>query len=77
MSQYDDDDISITAELNKLKKPDISCLSLNEYLTKYTSEDNASFQTLHEQDREKFLSKIAWMFKDSERYKQINQLAIE
>ena len=33
---YDDDDISVATS----KKPNITGMSLNEYLTKYTSEDN-------------------------------------
>lgn len=39
---YDDDDISLAGGASA-KKPNITGMSLNEYLTKYTSEDNQSF----------------------------------
>lgn len=45
---YDDDDISLPDGVASAKKPNIAGMSLNEYLTKYTSEDNQSFQTLHD-----------------------------
>lgn len=33
---------------------DVSNLTLNEYMTKFTSEDNSSFQEMHEKDRDNF-----------------------
>lgn len=41
-------------------------MGLNEFLRRFTSEDNASFQELHELDQEKFRQKIAWMFRESD-----------
>ena len=52
-------------------------MGLNEYMRKFTSEDNASFQELHDADRDRFLAKIAWMYSESEEYAKINNLAIE
>ena len=52
-------------------------MGLDEYLRRFTSEDNASFQEIHEKDREKFLQRIGWMFTESEKYQKLNQLAIE
>ena len=52
-------------------------MGLDEYMRKFTSEDNASFQELHDADREKFMAKIGWMYSESEEYARINQLAIE
>ena len=46
-------------------------------MRRFTSEDNASFQKLHDADRENFQAKIGWMFKESDVYANINQLAIE
>lgn len=50
-------------------------MGLNEFLRRFTSEDNASFQELHEMDQERFRQKIAWMFKESEQYKTLQALA--
>lgn len=50
-------------------------MGLNEFLRRFTSEDNASFQELHEMDQEKFRQKIAWMFRESEQYKALQALA--
>lgn len=41
-------------------------MGLNEFLRRFTSEDNASFEELHEMDQEKFRQKIAWMFRQSD-----------
>ena len=46
-------------------------MGLNEFLRRFTSEDNASFQELHEMDQEKFRQKIAWMFRESDQYKAL------
>ena len=51
-------------------------MSLDEYLRRYTSEDNQSFKELHDKDRERFLKKISWMFAEDNKYKQLNTLAI-
>ena len=56
---------------------DISKLSLNQFLSKYTSEDNKSFQDLHDRDRQEFLKKVSWMFSQNEKHAKLNQLAIE
>ena len=50
-------------------------MGLNEFLRRFTSEDNASFQELHEMDQEKFRQKIAWMFRESDQYKALQALA--
>ena len=50
-------------------------MGLNEYLRRFTSEDNASFQQLHEMSEQKFREKIAWMFRESEQYKALQALA--
>lgn len=47
-------------------------MSLDEYMTKFTSEDNSSFQELHEKDHEHFLSKLQWMFHSNEKYNKLN-----
>ena len=47
---------------------DVSRMSLDEYLRRYTSEDNQAFQELHDKDREAFLKKISWMFNENEKY---------
>ena len=52
-------------------------MSLDDFLTKYTSEDNQSFQELHDKDRDAFKKKIEWMFSDSDKYQKLNQLALE
>lgn len=57
---------------SSLKKVDVSKLSLDEYLSKYTSEDNQSFQVLHDKEREEFLKRISWMFNDNEKYARLN-----
>ncbi len=59
------------------KRIDVSKMSLDHFLTKYTSEDNQSFQHLHDQDREDFIKKIGWMFNENEKYTKLNQLAIK
>ena len=51
-------------------------MGLDEYLRKFTSDDNASFQQIHDKDREKFQLKIQWMYRESEKYRTLNQLAI-
>lgn len=51
-------------------------MSLNEYLSKYTSEDNQSFQELHDKDREDFMKRIYWMFAESSNYNRLNHLAL-
>mmetsp|Transcript_8416 Transcript_8416/g.14089 ORF Transcript_8416/g.14089 Transcript_8416/m.14089 type:complete len:202 (+) Transcript_8416:139-744(+) len=52
-------------------------MGLDEFLRRYTSEDNISFQELLEKDRQNFLKKISWMFDESAKYKKINQLAVD
>ena len=61
----------------KREAVDISKLSLNQFLSKYTSEDNKSFQELHDRDRQEFLKKVSWMFSQNEKHARLNQLAIE
>jgi hypothetical protein len=46
-------------------------------LSKFTSEDNSSFQKIHDKDREDFIKRIGWMFNENEKYSKLNQLAIE
>ena len=60
---------------NQMKKE--KKMGLDEYMRKFTSEDNASFQEIHDADRERFQAKIGWMYSESDQYVQINQLAIE
>ena len=50
-------------------------MGLNEYLRRYTSEDNASFMELHEMNEQKFREKIAWMFRESDQYRALQALA--
>lgn len=52
-------------------------MSLDQFLSKYTSEDNSSFQKIHDKDREDFIKRIGWMFNENEKYSKLNQLAIE
>lgn len=47
-------------------------MGLDEYMRKFTSEDNASFQELHDADRERFMAKIGWMYSESEEYARLN-----
>ena len=47
-------------------------MGLDAFLRRYTSEDNASFQEIHDKDRQKFLDKIEWMFSESEKYATLN-----
>ena len=61
----------------KKGKVDIRNMSLNEFVRRYTSEDNASFQEIHDRDRNRFLEKIGWMFSESERFNQLNAMAIK
>jgi len=56
-------------------RPKSGKMGLNEFLRRFTSEDNASFQELHELDQEKFREKIAWIFRESEQYKALQALA--
>lgn len=71
-------DVSSTKDgTSSQKKVDVSKLSLDEYLSKYTSEDNQSFQVLHDKEREEFLKRISWMFNDNEKHARLNQLALE
>lgn len=63
--------------MDETKRVDISKLSLNQFLSKYTSEDNKSFQELHDRDRQEFLLKVSWMFSQNEKHARLNQLAIE
>ena len=60
----------VNTEVKKPRK-----LSLNEFLRRFTSEDNASFEELHEMDLERFRQKIAWMFRESNQYKALQALA--
>eukprot|EP00347_Sterkiella_histriomuscorum_P000188 403376844 len=59
------------------KKLDVSKIGLDEYLRRYTSQDNQAFVELHQKDRQLFLNKLAWMFNDHDKYSQLNQLSIE
>ena len=52
-------------------------MGLDEYLRRYTSEDNKSFQEIHDKERENFLQKLNWMFTEHQKYDKINNLAIE
>ena len=51
-------------------------MGLDKFLSKFTSDDNASFQEIHEKDRERFQQRIQWMFDESEKYRTLNQLAL-
>lgn len=68
-SSYDDEEFDYPA-----KKPsvDVSRMSLDEYLRRYTSEDNQAFVDIHEKDRQEFLKKVAWMFNESEKQQKLN-----
>ncbi|CDW83585.1 protein dgcr14 [Stylonychia lemnae] len=72
-SQFDFDE----DQKRKAKDVDVSKMGLDEYLRRFTSEDNSSFQEIHQKDRQKFLNKIAWMFNDHDKYANLNQLSIE
>ena len=52
-------------------------MGLDEFLARFTSEDNASFQELHDLQNKKFLAQLAWMNRESDQYKKLNQLALE
>lgn len=66
---------AIEAEVSK--RIDVSQMSLDEYVSRYTSEDNSSFQEMNERDREQFLKRISWMFIETDKYNKLNQLALE
>ena len=46
--------------------------SLDEFLRRYTSEDNGSFAEMQGKAKEKFMEKIGWMFDENARYKKLN-----
>ena len=52
-------------------------LTLDQFLTKYTSEDTSAFLKLQEKDQKKLREKIEWMFNQADRANQLNQLALE
>lgn len=52
-------------------------MGLDEFLRRFTSEDNASFEALQELQQKQFLAQISWMHSESDQYKKINQLALE
>jgi hypothetical protein len=52
-------------------------LSLDEYLLRFTSEDNASFSDIHENDREKMIQKLAIMAAPYQKLKNSEPIAIE
>lgn len=52
-------------------------MSLNEFLRRYSSEDNIAFEDLQEKDRQRFMNKISWMFDESAKFNKLNQLALE
>jgi protein DGCR14 len=53
-------------EKSEDKAIDISNMTLDEYLHKYTSEDNKSFEKLFEKQKEKEAKKYAWMERQAE-----------
>jgi len=71
LSQYDEDLDEGEAHLKK-DRIDISRMSLNQFLNRYTSEDNHSFQSLHDKDRDEFIKRIGWMYQENERYTKLN-----
>lgn len=68
---------AIDQTLDEKKRVDTSRLILDEYLIRYTSEDNQSYSELNQRDRESFRQRIAWMFNETEKHNKLNQLAIE
>lgn len=52
-------------------------MGLDEFLRRFTSEDNASFQELQALQNKKFHAQFSWMNEESDQYKKINQLALE
>lgn len=52
-------------------------LNLNEFLRRYSSEDNIAFEDLQEKERQKFMKRISWMYDESAKYNKMNQLALE
>lgn len=50
-------------------------MSVDEFQRRYTSEDNASFQLLHDKDRERFLKRIDFMFRQQLQMKALNYMA--
>jgi len=55
---------------------DVSKMGVDEYLRRFISEDNASFQQLHESEREEFRKRFGWMFEDSAKANVLNRMAI-
>ena len=55
----------------------IKGMNLDQFLTKYTSEDNSTFMKLQAEDQRKLREKIAWVYDQAERANKLNQLAIE
>ena len=55
----------------------INGLSLDQFLTKYTSEDTSAFLKLQEKDQQRLRERIEWMFSQADRANQLNQLAVE
>ncbi|XP_071944038.1 splicing factor ESS-2 homolog [Antedon mediterranea] len=57
-------------EKNKEKDKSNTDLSLDRYLSNYTSEDNASFDTLMDKANEKLRVKNAWLYDEEKRLRQ-------
>jgi hypothetical protein len=51
-------------------------LSLDEFFTKYTSEDTSAFLQIQEKEQKKLRERIEWMFSHANQANQLNQLAI-
>ena len=55
----------------------IKGMNLDQFLTKYTSEDNSAFMKIQEEDQRKLKEKIAWVYDQANKANKLNQLAIE
>ena len=53
-------------EVERLTDAQLEKMSLNKYLSNYTSEDNASFNEIMKEVQRKHMEKHAWMYKDEQ-----------
>lgn len=65
------------SEFGEAYKKSQTKLNLNEFLRRYSSEDNIAFEDLQEKDRQKFIKRISWMYDESAKFNKINKLALE
>ena len=50
-------------------------MGLDEFLRRFTSEDNASFELISREKRAQMRKKLSWVYNQSKDFNQINELA--